>query len=198
MNYHAEKGEAGESYVYEVAEDVLRSLGIPYRMVQNVIMPFESVFGTGTQNELTAEYDIVVFTPFFVFLFEVKNETYISCCYTERLWALMNGVEVSNPITQNQVHKAVFCSQMNIPRERVITIEVLLENGWEGAGRTGCQTQFANDYVLGKEHLRECLRKIFGYFVCDKKFNVANCCNHFSNLTSVCLTHEKSLETPIK
>ena len=46
---------------------------------------------------------------------------------------------------QNHFHKLVFCSEMGIPREKVITIEVLLENGkWNN------QSPYINDYIFDK------------------------------------------------
>lgn len=128
MNTYRElEGEKGELFVYSIVEKVLKRMDYRYGIARNSILPFDSVYGE--KGYITAEFDIIVFTPFFVFLFEIKNEFYNNYDYQEPLWKLANNQMVSNPITQNHTHKQVFCSEFNIPREKVITVEILLKNG---------------------------------------------------------------------
>ena len=69
--------------------------------------------------------------------------------YKEPLWCLMNGELVSNPIEQNHTHKVV-CSELRIPRENVITVEVLLENGCV----PNMNSPYPNDYVFSLDDIK--------------------------------------------
>lgn len=104
----------------------------------------------GERGYITAEIDIVVFTPYLIFLFEVKNEKYKKFDYKEPLWNLMDDEPVSNPIEQNHTHKEVFCSELKIPREQVITVEVLLENGCV----PNMPSVYPNDYVFSLDDIK--------------------------------------------
>ena len=153
-NYCEEKGKIGEDLVYEWVNDMLSSMDFEYRIARNTILPFESVYGE--KRKITAEFDISVFTPYFVFLIEVKNEVYTKYDYGEPLWEIKEDM-VSNPLVQNQGHKKVFCSEMNIPREKVLTIEILLENG-------KCKNQkspYPNDYIFDKSDFYENAKFLF-------------------------------------
>lgn len=142
------KGELGEQFVYEYTYNVLRDYEIDNRIMKNARFLFQSVYGRN--GYISAEIDLVVFTTYYVFLIEVKNEQYSEVDYDEPLWQLANGDEVSNPMRQNHFHKLVFCSEMGIPREKVITIEVLLENGkWNN------QSPYINDYIFDKNDLEK-------------------------------------------
>ena len=142
-----EKGTLGEAKVFKIIDSALKSLGFDYKIFQNARFPFESVYGE--RGLITAEIDIVVFTPYLVFLFEVKNELYEKFGYKEPLWKLYGGEEVSNPIEQNHTHKEVFCSELKIPREQVITVEVLLENGYV----PNAISPYPNDYIFSEYEL---------------------------------------------
>lgn len=145
-----DKGKAGEDIVFAALENAIKLMDYSCPPpLRNSLLPFESVYGRN--GFITAEFDIVLFTPFFVFLFEIKNALYDYSDYNDRLWKLKNkdDEQTSNPIYQNHIHKLVFCSEMNIPREQVITVEVLLENGKQN----GRKTKFKNDYVFDKTDL---------------------------------------------
>lgn len=142
-----EKGTIGEAIVYKGINSVLSSLDFSCKVIQNARFPFESVYGE--RGYITAEIDIVVFTPYLIFLFEVKNEKYKEFNYKEPLWYLMDGEPVSNPIEQNHAHKEVFCSELKIPREQVITVEVLLGNGFV----PNMMSVYPNDYVFSLDDL---------------------------------------------
>lgn len=154
-NYCEEKGKNGEDLVYQWVCDILNGMDFNYRIVRNAILPFESVYGEW--GKITAEFDILIFTSYFVFMIEVKNERYIKCDYGEPVWEIEKDT-VSNPLRQNQAHKKVFCSELNIPRERVLTIEVLLENG-------KCEkmkSPYPNDYVFDKSDFCENAKYLLG------------------------------------
>lgn len=143
-----EKGLLGERVVLNEINSLINSLDFNCRIIQNARFPFESVYGE--RGFITAEIDIVLFTPYLIFLFEVKNETYLEFNYKEPLWYLMNSEPVSNPIEQNHAHKEVFCSELRIPREQVITVEVLLENGYI----PNTKSQYPNDYVFSLDDIK--------------------------------------------
>lgn len=153
--YNVEKGEEGENFVYEIVHTVLEEMDYKYKINRNAILPFESVYGVA--GFITAEFDITVFTPFYIFLIEIKNECYLEFDYQEPLWKLKNGETASNPLSQNHTHKNVFCSELRIPREKVITIEVLLQNG-KNANEN---SPYPNDYVFDKNELQQKLRYLF-------------------------------------
>ncbi|MCR5203143.1 MAG: NERD domain-containing protein, partial [Lachnospiraceae bacterium] len=142
-------GEEGEEQVREVLQEVLNKMDYEYKIVRNVYFPFESVYGIN--GYITAEFDFIVFTPFYIYIIEVKNERYLNNNPKEPLCELMDNTEVSNPITQNHNHKNVFCSEMMIQRENVITIEILLKT--ENCERV--EKIFPNDYVFGKDDYKE-------------------------------------------
>ena len=146
--YRERKGEEGEIFVYKIIMELLTEMDYDYRVIRNAIIPFQSVYGQ--RGYITAEFDIMIITPFFIFLLEIKNECYKNINYTEPLWKLINDDKVSNPINQNHTHKLVFCSEFNVSRERVITIEILLENG-----KLGIKSPFVNDYIFSKDGLRK-------------------------------------------
>lgn len=143
-----EKGELGEDIVFKEIKSMLSNLDFNCRVIQNARFPFESVYGKW--GFITAEVDIVVFTPYLIFLFEVKNEIYKKFDYKEPLWKLMNEELVSNPIEQNHAHKEVFCSELKIPREQVITVEVLLKNG----AILNAMSPYPNDYVFSLNDIK--------------------------------------------
>ena len=143
-----EKGAFGEDVVLSEINSVISSLEFNCKVIQNARFPFESVYGE--RGYITAETDIAVFTPYLIFLFEVKNEKYMEFDYKEPLWCLMNGELVSNPIEQNHTHKEVFCSELRIPRENVITVEVLLENGCV----PNMNSPYPNDYVFSLDDIK--------------------------------------------
>lgn len=156
MNTYRElEGEKGELFVYSIVEKVLKRMDYRYGIARNSILPFDSVYGE--KGYITAEFDIIVFTPFFVFLFEIKNEFYNNYDYQEPLWKLANNQMVSNPITQNHTHKQVFCSEFNIPREKVITVEILLKNGKLEMQKS----PFVNDYIFDTNELEQKLQYLF-------------------------------------
>lgn len=142
IDYKAQKGEEGENYVNDVLVQVLDQMDYPYIVERNSCFAFESVYGK--YRYLSAEFDFVVFTPYYVYMIEVKNESYSKCNFSDPLWVLINEENVPNPITQNHTHKQVFCSELKVPLHKVITIEVLL-----GDYRFKVEkTQFVNDYVF--------------------------------------------------
>ena len=143
-----EKGAFGEDVVLSEINSVISSLEFNCKVIQNARFPFESVYGE--RGYITAETDIAVFTPYLIFLFEVKNEKYMEFDYKEPLWCLMNGELVSNPIEQNHTQKEVFCSELRIPRENVITVEVLLENGCV----PNMNSPYPNDYVFSLDDIK--------------------------------------------
>ncbi len=147
-NYRTKKGEEGETFVEKLLIPILDKMDYKYEYLRNTYLPFASVYGL--KGHITAEFDFIIFTPFLVYLIEVKNGRYSECDCEERLWKLMDGSTTSNPIIQNRNHKNVFCSEMNFPRDRVITVEILLEY-------SSFQTTniFPNDYVFGTERLEE-------------------------------------------
>ncbi len=147
-DFHIKKGNDGETFVKELLEKVLERMDYDFKFLRNSYLPFESVYGVN--GFITAEFDFIIFTPFFVFLIEVKNDCYFRCEYREQLWELMNHDMTSNPVLQNRNHKNVFCSELDFPREKVITIEILLENSEYSA-----PNRFPNDYVFGLENLEE-------------------------------------------
>lgn len=141
-DYRVQKGEEGENYVNDVLVQVLDQMDYPYIVERNSCFAFESVYGK--YRYLSAEFDFVVFTPYYVYMIEVKNESYSKCNFSDPLWVLINEENVPNPITQNHTHKQVFCSELKVPLHKVITIEVLL-----GDYRFKVEkTQFVNDYVF--------------------------------------------------
>lgn len=144
-----EKGLLGEKVVLNEIKVLIHSLGLDCRVIPNARFPFESVYGEG--GFITAEIDIVLFTSYLIFLFEVKNETYSEFNYKEPLWYLMDAEPVSNPIEQNHAHKEVFCSELRIPREQVITVEVLLNNGYI----PNTKSKYPNDYVFSLEDVKD-------------------------------------------
>lgn len=79
-----EKGAMGETVVYREIVSMLGELDFECKVIQNARFPFESVYGE--RGYITAEIDIVVFTPYLIFLFEVKNEKYKKFDYKEPLW----------------------------------------------------------------------------------------------------------------
>ena len=159
-----EKGNAGEKIVKEFIVDLLEKEGIFYQIEQNIILEYESLFGSeGKFGYSTTEIDIVVFTRFFIFLFEVKNVLYQETDYNESTWIVVNGETTSNPLMQNHNHKCILCSELKIPREKVITIEVLLENG----KIENTISPYKNDYVFNKEDLYNKLKWLL--ISCDNK-----------------------------
>lgn len=90
-------------------------------------------------------------------MIEIKNKCYKNFDYNESLWELMNGDSVSNPINQNHTHKLVFCSELGVPREKVITIEILLENG----KINGENSPFVNDYIFDRNNFFQGLTRLF-------------------------------------
>ncbi len=150
-DYRVVKGEEGERYVGEILKNVLLRMDYEYRLVQNTYLPFKSVYGEF--GYISAEFDFTVFTPFYIYIIEVKNESYSNCDYSAPLWELndKDKTTVSNAINQNHTHKEVFCSEMNIPLEKVITIEILLDND----DVIKEKTSFPNDFVFGKEELED-------------------------------------------
>lgn len=153
-DYRIQKGEDGERYVGEILNKVLSKMDFYYKLVQNTYLPFESVYGKN--GFISAEFDFTIFTPFYVYIIEVKNESYANCDYSAMQWELKDGTKVSNAINQNHTHKEVFCSEMNIRLDNVITIEILLEND----GVVEEYTSYPNDHVFGKKSLEENLLHI--------------------------------------
>ena len=143
-----EKGALGEAIVYKTITTAIKELDFECKIIQNARFKFESVYGE--RGYITAEIDIIVFTPYLIFLFEVKNEKYEKFNYKESLWHLMDGEPVSNPIEQNHAHKEEFCSEFKIPREQVITVEVLLENGYVPNNISS----YPNDYVFSLDDMK--------------------------------------------
>lgn len=64
----------------------------------------------------------------------------------------MNNEITDNPIIQNHFHKEIFCSQFKVQREKVITLEFLLQYN-----DLNLYTQFTNDYVLGFDKIEDYL-----------------------------------------
>ena len=153
--YCEQKGEEGELLVYGAVKNILDKMNYDYRIVRNAILPFKSVYGE--QGYITAEFDILIFTPFLIILIEIKNECYIDFDYDAPLWKLINGEMVSNPINQNHTHKLVFCSELSVPREKVISIEILLENGKIELKKS----PFINDYIFDKKEFSQKLMYLF-------------------------------------
>ena len=145
--YRIKKGEEGERFVGEILEKVLPRMDYEYKLVQNTYLPYKSVYGKS--GYISAELDFIVFTQFYIYIIEVKNESYSNCDYSAPYWVLKDGTTVSNAVNQNHTHKEVFCSEISIPLDKVITIEVLLEND----GVVKENTSFPNDYVFGKKEL---------------------------------------------
>lgn len=170
-----EKGAIGEAIVYKEINSVLSSLDFSCKVIQNARFPFESVYGE--RGLITAEIDFVVFTPHLIFLFEVKNEKYAEYDYKEPLWYLMDGKSVSNPIEQNHAHKEVFCSELKIPREQVITVEVLLENGFV----PNMTSVYPNDYVFSLDDLTNKLVYLLAT-TSSKMFEIENAYQQFVDL----------------
>lgn len=142
------KGNDGETFVNEILKEVLERMDYDFKVLRNSYLPFKSVYGL--KGFITAEFDFIIFTPFYVYLIEVKNDNYSRCEYGEQLWELQNNEMTSNPVIQNRNHKNVFCSELDFPREKVITIEILLENKEYSA-----PNRFPNDYVFGSKNLEE-------------------------------------------
>lgn len=143
-----EKGAKGEAIVLSEINAVISSLDYNCKVIQNARFRFESVYGE--RGFITAEIDIALFTPYYIFLFEVKNEKYAKFDYEEPLWYLMDNEPVSNPIEQNHTHKEVLCSELRIPREHVITVEVLLENGHV----KNAMSPYTNDYIFSFDDIK--------------------------------------------
>lgn len=146
-----EKGVLGEAKVFDEINSVISRLDFDCRVIKNARFPFESVYGK--RGFITTEIDTVVFTPYFIFLFEVKNQNYAMldlADYEEPIWKLMNKETVSNPIEQNHTHKEVFCSELNIPREQVITVEVLLNNECH----PNIKSRYPNDYIFSLDDIK--------------------------------------------
>lgn len=165
--YKIKKGEEGERFVGKILEEVLSHMDYEYKLIQNTYLPFKSVYGEF--GYVSAEFDFTVFTPFYIYIIEVKNESYSNCDYSAPLWELNDSKKttVSNAINQNITHKRVFCSEMNIPLEKVITIEILLEND----GDIKEKSFFPNDYVFGKKELEY---KLF-YLLSSENSNILDC-----------------------
>ncbi|MBR1372914.1 NERD domain-containing protein, partial [bacterium] len=70
-DYMVQKGEEGENYVNDIINQVLPKMDYTYIIVRNKIFPFESVYGRF--GYISAEFDFVVFTPYYIFIIEVKN-----------------------------------------------------------------------------------------------------------------------------
>ena len=152
MDYSEEEGKRGEDLVYDKVIAHLNLLGFEYRISRNVIMPYDSVFGKTSKS--TTEFDLVVFTPYEIFLVEVKNEYYKTYNYGEDHWEIHvddEDVPVSNPIKQNHRHKEKLCGMFNLLPENVITVEILLKNGKDD----NQTTQYPNDYIFNQEDLEE-------------------------------------------
>ncbi len=146
-DYRIKVGEDGERFVKQILDNVLKQMDYDYRIMQNAFLPFKSVYGK--RGYITAEFDFIIFTPFYIYIIEVKNESYFQSNLFNGLWTLEDGKKVSNPLKQNNMHKLVFCSEMGVSRENVITIEIILGR-WEHSEES---TPFVNDYVFGKEGL---------------------------------------------
>lgn len=172
-----DKGKNGELIVYQEIISVLDKLGLEKRIIQNARFPFDSVYGE--HGYITAEIDVVVFTPYLIFLFEVKNEKYEEYDYKEPLWRLVGGEPVSNPIVQNHTHKEVFCSELKVPRERVVTVEVLLENGYV----SNAISVYPNDYVFSINDMKNKLVYLLAT-TCRNVFEVEQFYRQFAELVA--------------
>jgi len=170
-----EKGKIGETIVLNEINSVLSNLDFNCKVIQNARFPFESVYGE--RGFITAEIDIVLFTPYLIFLFEIKNEAYAKFDYKDPLWCLMNDEMVSNPIEQNHAHKEVFCSELRIPRENVITVEVLLENGCI----PNMNSPYPNDYVFSLDDIKNKLVYLLAT-TSDSMIDVNYVLQQFANL----------------
>ncbi len=179
-----DKGKMGEDFVYESVNGILERMDFDYRIARNTILPFKSVYGEA--GIITAEFDISVFTPYYVFLIEVKNELYTEFDYTEPLWKIGDTDTVSNPLAQNHVHKKVFCSEMNIPREKVFTIEVLLENGKCKNSRS----PYKNDYVFDASDLQDSAK----YLLATESLEIIDIEELYRNFMNRVNAHQYSLE----
>ena len=201
IDFKVQKGIEGENYVNDVLDKVLEKMDYTFITVRNKIIPFESVYGKS--GYLSAEFDFIVFTPYYVYIIEVKNESYSEQDYSNRLWVLKNGTKVSNPISQNHNHKQVFCSELNVPLHKVITIEILLEN----VGFEVKKTNYANDYVLcGTDFTQDLLYlfssesdEILDYQkIHDSFLRIVKKCRVDSRLHQECLDRTETIETRIK
>ena len=67
-----EKGAMGETVVYREIVSMLGELDFKYKVIQNARFPFESVYGE--RGYITAEIDIVVFTPCLLYTSDAADE----------------------------------------------------------------------------------------------------------------------------
>lgn len=186
-DYMVQKGEEGENYVNDIINQVLPKMDYTYIIVRNKIFPFESVYGRF--GYISAEFDFVVFTPYYIFIIEVKNESYSEHECSNPLWKLMDGTKVPNPISQNHFHKQVFCSELKVPLNNVITIEILLENVDEIKGKRP-----QNDYVFLKNGLENNLL----YLLSSENDNKHDCCEIYERFIKLVNAKKIDLDDHIK
>lgn len=176
--YNIEKGELGEKLVCDVVDEVIsdKNFSDECYVLKNPIFKYKSIYGA--DGFTTAEIDICVLTPFYIYLIEVKNEAFCNFNSNEPLSLLVNNEIVSNPIFQNHFHKLVFCSEFNIRRERVITIEVILDNN----DLNITNPVFANDFVFLFDDFKEYFSELLDLEL-KRKFNTEVLYNNIKSKT---------------
>ena len=152
-----EKGKEGENYVMEVIRKATDIIGRNVKVFNHVILDFDSVYG-----KRTVEIDHIIVTNSRIIIVETKNGYYERIDYKAITWSHLDGAVTDNPIIQNHYHKQIFCPIYNIKREKVVTAEILLQY-------LDCdtRTQYANDYVWGKDNVQDGI----GMLMIDDKDN---------------------------
>lgn len=181
-----EKGTQGEAYVRDVIEKASKFVGKTVRVFNHVILDFYSVYG-----KRTAEIDHIIVTDDKIIIGETKAANYVHTDYSEVPWTLLSGDTTDNPIVQNHYHKQVFCSCFGIPRERVITVEFLLEYS-----NCGLRSQYPNDYVLGKDNLLKGLCLLFSES--KETLNFDELCKQLERIEAASVGRENEHEENLK
>lgn len=181
-----EKGTQGEAYVKKVIEKASKIVGKTIRVFNHVILDFTSVYGTRT-----TEIDHIIVTGDRIIIGETKTAKYIRSDYSEVPWILLNGDITDNPIVQNHYHKQVLCSCLGIPKERVITVEFLLEYS-----NCDLRSPYPNDYVLGKDNLLEGLCLLFSES--KETLDFDELCEQFARIEAVSVGRENEHENNLK
>lgn len=162
-------GIKGENKVKRAIYQTIKELGYMDRVYSNCLIQYDSIYGS-----MTAEMDVVFFSPKRIYIFEVKNAIFTSSGYDEKIWKLFDeekgGTEkCSNPLLQNQYHKRVLCEALGIPLDSVTTIEVLLGNGKENRRRS----PLPNDFILDEQELFTDLKYVLVSLASTRKdFNI--------------------------
>lgn len=160
-------GKEGEQKIVDIVKEIEMELGIKVKTFGPVILFYYSIYG-----RVSCEIDHIFILNDLIILGETKNGKYKSLQYKNHVWNHLNGEITDNPIYQNNYHKNVFCSTFKICREKVITLELLLQYK-----SLQLKTQFVNDYVLGIDTIKDYLTLLFNYYNChvENKEMVAIC-----------------------